>query len=156
VDAFVNGEGRMKGTMLGVFTVVNQKGEDLDNASLMRYLNEMTWFPEEFLRDYISWEEVDESSAIVHIEQFGKKDKATLKIDAEGRLLDFIAQRHSLEGKKLVQRTWRTPITSYREFDGMLLPYEGHALYEKEDGPESYIRARVTSVDHHVLKRMGT
>jgi hypothetical protein len=154
VDAFVGGTGRMKGTLLGVIPVVNQCGPDLDKASLMRFLNEMTWFPEEFLRDYISWEEVDDESVIVKIEQYGKRDQAVIKVDKEGRMVDFIAQRHSLEGKELIPRTWRTPISSYKEFDGLRLPYEGEALYEKGAGPESYIRARLTNVDFNALRRM--
>jgi hypothetical protein len=154
VDAFVGGRGRMKGTMLGIVPVVDQQGPDLDKASLMRFLNEMSWFPEELLRDYISWEAVDEGSVIVKIERYGHKDQALLKVDKEGRLIDFIAQRHSLEGKKLVPRTWRTPFTAYAEFDGLRLPAEGHALYEKEAGPESYIRARLTSIDFDAARRL--
>lgn len=154
VDVFVGGKGRMKGTLLRVFPVVDQSGPDLDKASLMRFLNEMMWFPEELMREYISWEDVDEESVIVKIEQYGRKDQAVIRVDEEGRLVDFMAERHSLEGKRLVPRTWRTPVTAYGEFDGMRLPCEGHALYEKEAGPETYIRARMTGIDLNAIRRM--
>lgn len=144
----------MKGTMLGLFTIVKQKGPDLDKASLMRFLNEMTWFPSEMLREYIVWEAVDDSSAIVKMEHRGHRAQALLKFDAKGRLLDFVAERHSLEGKELVLRTWRTPITKYGLVQGMQLPMEGEALYEREAGPEVYIKARLTSMDLDALKRM--
>lgn len=144
----------MKGTMLGLFTVVKQQGPDLDQASLMRFLNEMIWFPTEMLREYISWEAVDEASAIIKIEQRGRKAQALLKFDPEGRLIDFVAERHSLEGKQLVLRTWRTPITKYGSSQGMQLPLQGEALYEKETGPEAYIKARLTSLDMNAMKRM--
>jgi hypothetical protein len=45
-------------------------------------------------------------------------------------------------------------MSSYREFDGMRLPYMGEALYEKETGPEPYIKARLTSIDFNALRRM--
>ena len=154
VDAYVGGWGRMKGTLLGIIPVVDQKGPELDKASLMRFLNEMMWFPTEMLREYISWEAVDDGSAVIKIEHRGKKAQALLKFDAEGRLLDFVAERHSLEGKALIPRTWRTPVTRYGEMAGMQLPLQGEALYEKEAGPETYIRARLTSIDQDAMKRM--
>jgi hypothetical protein len=154
VDRYVRGEGQMKGTLLGLIPVVKQQGPELDQASLMRYLNEMMWFPAEMLRDYIAWEAVDAASAIIKIEHRGLRAQALLKFDGQGRLLDFVAERHSLEGKKLVPRTWRTPITRYASVQGMELPLEGEALYERETGPEAYIKARLTSIDTDALKRM--
>lgn len=35
-------------------------GSEIDQGTMMRYLNEMTWFPAAFLGENISWKAVDE------------------------------------------------------------------------------------------------
>ncbi len=146
VDSYIDGKGEMLVKLMSLIPVVNQKGDEMKRASLLRYLNEMTWFPTAFLNDNISWEQVDNRSAVVTLEDRGLKVEGMLKTDDNGRMVDFVAERHSREGKDLKLRTWRTPTASYGEIAGFNLPLEGSALYEYDSGDFSYIRAKVTDL----------
>jgi len=39
-------------------------GSEIDQGAMMRYLNEMTWFPAAFLGENISWRAIDDTSAV--------------------------------------------------------------------------------------------
>jgi hypothetical protein len=155
VDSYIEGEGRMVVKLMSLFPVVNQKGDEMKRAALLRYLNEMTWFPTAFLNDNISWEQMDDKSVMVKIEDHGLQVEGLLKIDDVGRVVDFIAKRQRLDGKELKLTTWRTPISAYEEFAGLNLPMEGEALYELESGDFSYIRARVSDLEFDPPSVMG-
>ena len=44
-DLYRAGEGHMLVKAVSAFTVADAKGEELDQGEMMRYLNEMMWFP---------------------------------------------------------------------------------------------------------------
>jgi hypothetical protein len=62
-DSYSNGYGRMFIKMLGIKTIGDVRGEAMDHSALVRYLNEMIWFPTAFLNNNISWEAIDSKSA---------------------------------------------------------------------------------------------
>ena len=66
--------------MLGVKTIGDVRGEEMDYSSLVRYLNEMMWFPTAFLNDNIRWEAVDQNSARVTITD-GRSASAVMYFD---------------------------------------------------------------------------
>ncbi len=55
-DRYESGQGHMFGKLLGFYTVFDIKGKELDQATMLRYLNEIIWFPTAFLGDNISWQ----------------------------------------------------------------------------------------------------
>src|SRR5579859_6566216 len=44
-DTYKDGHGHMVGKIAGLYPLFDLRGEKLDQGSMMRYLNEMTWFP---------------------------------------------------------------------------------------------------------------
>src|SRR5690606_22534686 len=50
-DLYLEGRGGILMKMLALLPVANEYGEELRAAGLMRYLNEMSWFPAAFLGD---------------------------------------------------------------------------------------------------------
>ena len=68
-DAYVDGEGSMRATMLGLYTLTDQKGRsELDAGALQRYLGEALWIPTAFLPGSgITWAPADDRAAIATI-----------------------------------------------------------------------------------------
>ncbi|MGW8225415.1 MAG: DUF6544 family protein, partial [Anaerolineales bacterium] len=64
-DEYKSGRGHMYGKLAGIKTVFDVRGEQLDQAALLRYLSEMIWFPTAFLGENITWQAVDDNSAEV-------------------------------------------------------------------------------------------
>jgi Family of unknown function (DUF6544) len=101
-DMHAEGEGRLLVDVASLWPVVDASGARMDQTAMMRYLNEMTWFPAAFLAGNISFEAVDDSSA-------------------RAILTDFVAQRYRTADARSPE-TWSTPVTGYSEFEGLRLP----------------------------------
>ncbi len=66
-DSYVEGRGGMRVRLAGIFPIVNASGPELDHSSAVRFLNEMIWFPSGYLRPYITWTAIDDTSAEVSL-----------------------------------------------------------------------------------------
>jgi hypothetical protein len=143
-DEYVNAKGSILMKCLAIIPVANQKGKKMNEASLLRYLNEMMWFPGAFLKSNISWNAIDEYSVEVSISDHDIKASAILHISDEGKLTNFTANRHNSESGKI--EVWETPITSYGVFNGLRLPNAGTAVYKREAGDLEYIRLTITDI----------
>ena len=150
-DSYVDGRGRLEMRLLGVVPVATDSGTAVDEADLLRFLNEIMWFPAGALIPEISWESVDEESARATITHRGVSGTATFSFDADGRLTTMVADRYDRESGAVVP--WSTPVQSYGEFAGVRIPASGEAVYARPGGDYSYIRLRITEVEYDVPRR---
>ena len=146
-DMYTEGKGRMLVKVASLWPVVDASGEQVDQAAMMRYLSEMIWFPAAFLAGNISFEPVDDCSARVTLTDHGRTATGTLVFDQQGRLTDFVARRYRTADASSPE-TWSTPITGYGEFEGLLLPARGKAIYKLPGGDLEYIDVTVTDLHY--------
>lgn len=144
-DVLDSGHGSMRVKLLGVVPVLDMMGPEIDQGSMMRWLNETMWFPAVWATDLFIWEAVDTTSAIGTVDHLGTPMSAEFRFDADGRLVDFEADRHR-EGVG-VQR-WSTPITSHDRFGDLHLPRGGSAIWDPGGEPFEYIEIEATSVEY--------
>lgn len=150
-DSYIDGEGGLQVSLLGLYTMDDARGADVDQGSLMRYLNEIMWFPTAFLGDNITWEAIDDHSARVTLTDRGESVSAVLTFDEEGRLSNFIGERYREAGTpQSALLTWSTPITSYGEFEGLRLPTGGHGVWHLDSGEFTYIELQITDLHYNV------
>ena len=64
-DSYADGHGRMLGTVGGLIPVVNGRGEGIDQGSMLRYLQEIVWFPAAFLNEPIVFAPIDDNRAAI-------------------------------------------------------------------------------------------
>ena len=148
-DGYLDGHGLMTIKAGSLIPFVNASGSEMDEASLLRHLSEMAWFPSAFLRDRVTWEAIDDSTVRVSITDGDLRATGTLEIDAEGRLVAFRAQRHAMVGKAFELRPWSAPTYAYGEFEGLRLPTSGAAVWTLPDGTEHpYIEVELTDVEY--------
>ena len=144
-DHYLDGDGRITMRLLGTLAVANVGGgAEMNHAGLMRYLNEMMWFPAALAGSNVSYTEIDDNSVEIAITDHGITANARLVIDDEGRLTNFIARRFNT-GTNATEE-WQTPMGGYATFDGVTIPARGEALWQLPEGPFTYIEAEVTSV----------
>lgn len=93
-DSLRDGQGRMHVRSLGLFTVVDATGPEMSQGALMRWLNETMWFPAVWATDVISWESIDQSSAVGSVRVGDVSVRAEFQFDDEGRLVNFLADRN--------------------------------------------------------------
>jgi len=147
-DAYLDGRGSMLIKMLSLFPLAKATGGEIDQGSMMRYLNEMTWFPAAFLGENISWKAADDNSAEVTLTDRGKSVSATMYFDPEGKPLNFVAKRYRMVGKKYDLETWSTPFTGYGEFEGLRLPVKGQGVWNLKEGDLVYVELEITELNY--------
>ena len=149
-DMYASGEGRMLIKAGSLFTVVDDKGPEMDQGSLMRYLSEMIWFPTAFLDDNISFEPIDDESARVTLTEGGKSVSATMYFDEEGKVTDFVAKRYrTVEGGYDLE-PWSAPVYEYGELAGLKLPLRGGAVWKLPEGDLQYADITITHLEYDI------
>ena len=148
-DKYKNGHGSMVGKLAGLKTLFDVKGDKMDQASMMRYLNEIIWFPTAYLGDNMRWEDLDDKSARVKFTDGGREIEASLYFDKEGRLENFIGKRYREINGEYSLDTWSTPITAYGEHAGLKLPTRGSAVWHLPEGDLTYIDLEVKDIQYN-------
>lgn len=154
-DSYQEKHGRMFIKMLGVKTIGDVRGEEMDYSSLVRYLNEMMWFPTAYLNDNIHWDAVDNNSARVTVTDGAKSASAILYFDEKGTLTNFVGERYHEVNGVYVKDTWETPMTEYGEFNGLKLPVKGYATWKTKSGDFSYINLEITDLEYNIAETYG-
>jgi hypothetical protein len=144
IDQLADGRGSMRGRVIGLFTAFDETGPHMDQGALVRWLNETMWFPWVWATGLVSWEPVDDSTAVGTVDAGDTSARAEFRFDAEGRVFNFVADRSRGSGVGLTP--WSTPITSHRSFDGVELPAGGTAIWHLDEGDFAYIELEVTSL----------
>lgn len=148
-DRYESGHGHMFGKLAGIFTVFDVRGEQLDQATMIRYLNEIMWFPTAFLGENIRWEDVDSDSAQVTFIDHGKSVSGRMFFDSDGRLINFTTMRYREIDGDFSLEPWSTPILDYGERAGLKLPIRGHAVWNLDSGDLSYADLEITEVEYN-------
>jgi len=83
---YYQGKGNMLIKIPPFVTIADARGKEIDQGTLVRYLNEVMWFPCAYLNDYVKWESIDSTSAKATIIYGGVTASAILYFDDEGSL----------------------------------------------------------------------
>ena len=145
-DEYLDGEGSIAMKMLSIVPVADEHGEDLRAAGLMRYLNEMMWFPAAYLAANVTITPAGDDSFGVSITDRGMIAEATLFVDTDGRVINFRADRYNTTTRS-VER-WETPISAWSTMAGLELPTIGAADWKLPAGDLRYIELEITSVTY--------
>lgn len=147
-DKYARAKGNMLIKLASIFTLADATGPDMDEASLMRYLDEMIWFPTAYLDGRLQWEALDDNSARAVITDRGLTGSADFYFNEKGELIDFRAERFcSYTNQK---ELWSTPVFEYREIGGFRIPTKGEGVWKLKSGDFSYIRLEITEIEYDV------
>lgn len=149
-DEYKSGRGHMYGKLAGIKTVFDVRGEQLDQAALLRYLSEMIWFPTAFLGENITWQAVDDNSAEVHLEDADWNVSGRLYIDDEGKPTNFSTLRYREVNGEFSLDPWSTPITGYGKLAGLNLPTHGQAVWNLDSGDLIYVDLQIEEIKFNV------
>jgi len=93
-DKYEEGKGHMLIKLLSLVPVVDSRGKEIDQGTLLRYLAEIQWFPTAALSNYIKWEEIDSHSARATMSYGGITASGVFKFNEMGELISFNAKRY--------------------------------------------------------------
>ncbi len=69
--------------------------------------------------------------------------------DERGELKNFEAERYRNEDGQFVLDKWSTPITEYKEINGIRIPSKGNAEWNFSSGDFRYIEVEFTDIEYH-------
>lgn len=127
--------------LAGLFTIADAKGPEMDQGETVTVFNDMCFMaPAILISKNIKWEIIDTTTVKAIFSNGHITISAILYFDEEGRLVNFISNDRfeTKDGKVYKNYPWSTPVTAYRDIDGMKLPTAAKAIYHHPEGEFCY------------------
>jgi len=140
-DTYSQGHGTMLAKAFALFKVAEGRGNELDVGELVTYLNDaILMAPSLLLGPETTWVEVDSRTFDVRLSDRGLRVTARVRLDGDGRPLDFSTKDRFLEGLdgKTVRTEWRTPVSGWQDVNGRKLPIRAQAVWQLSSGAFTY------------------
>lgn len=150
-DSFIEGKGGMKGVIAKLVTLFNEKGTDMDKASLATFLSECLLVPTAALQDYVIWEAVDETHAGATIQYYGIAVHGVFTFSDKGEMLDFKTNDRAHYGTdgSIEYIPWSAVCSDYKEQNGFMVPTSLKAVWNYNDGDLVYFDSNNISVQYY-------
>ncbi|MEI7661325.1 MAG: DUF6544 family protein [Bacteroidota bacterium] len=135
---FAEGAATMDIRLLGLVKVVNISGEVLNKTETVTLFNDMCFMaPATLIDKRINWREIDSNSAGATFTNHGISVTATLFFNEEGQLIDF-ASNDRTEVTEMKQLPFTTPVSGYKNINGVVIWTNGEAVWEYPDEKFTY------------------
>lgn len=151
VDIFMYGSGSMKGRLAKQFTLFDQTGKVMDQASLVTFLSEILLLPNAALQDYIEWTEIDDLHAKAAISCYGMTARGVFAFDEDGRLISFMTNDRSAvatDGSSKNMK-WSVVFDEYTEVNGIMRPTFFQAIWHYPEGDLVYFDGKGTITEYN-------
>lgn len=148
-DRYYEGRGIMNIKLLSLIPVVDSKGKEVDQGTMLRYLAELQWFPTAALSNYIKWEEIDAHSARATMSYKGVTASGVFTFNEQGELTDFLAKRYREVNGKYELTDWGGITKEYRDFNGIRIPNKGDVIWKLETGDFDWYRWEITEIEYN-------
>ncbi|HOR85465.1 MAG TPA: hypothetical protein PLL98_03155 [Bacillota bacterium] len=148
-DKYYEGKGDMLIKLLSLITLVDAKGEELDQGALLRYLAEMIWFPSAALSDYIKWEEIDSNSAKATMSYGGIKASGVFLFNEKYEVVNFVAQRYMETNGQYSLETWSPIVKEYKDFNGIKVPSKAEVMWKLKTGDFKWYQFETTDIEYN-------
>jgi hypothetical protein len=148
-DAYVEGEGLLHASLLGLFSVVDMRGTgDVAEGELMRFFAEAAWYPTALLPSQgVRWEAVDDHSSYATLEEGDLTITMLFTFNEEGLIHAVRADaRGRAVGNEVVPTPWQGRFWNYEERSGMRVPLDGEVAWLPPEGEKPYWRGHITEI----------
>lgn len=148
-DSFRQGAGSMQGVIAKAVTLFDQKGPEMDKASLVTVLAESLYVPNIALQDYIRWETLDDTHVKATITAFGLSAGGTFIFNEAGEVLGFTTNDRTAVGFDGGSQNipWSALYKNYqRDANGILRPGLLQAVWHYPQGDLVYFDGKIKSI----------
>lgn len=151
-DTYCRGAARMHGTVLGLVTVADSSGPELDLSELVTYVNDgVLVAPSMLLCPATRWTQVDANTFDVAFTDAGLAVTARVRVNDRGAPVEFSTEdRWAALPRGLVRARWTTPVGGWRRAGGRQVASGASAVWHLPDGPFTYGEGRMTSIEWDV------
>jgi hypothetical protein len=148
-DGYREGLGQLSVRLSSLKPRVRQ-GPELAEGEALRYLAELPWVPHAIpANPQLEWRALDKATVEVATRLGGRRVAVRHVFDESGEIVKTIANRPRAEAHH-EPTPWVGSYRDYRDFGGVRAPAYGEVAWELPDGPFTYWRGTITSLE---LKR---
>lgn len=150
-DKYENGSGHMMIKVMSLVPVVDVKGKEIDQGTMLRFLAEATWFPTFALSSYIKWEQLNSLSARATMNYRGVEASGIYKFNSEGDLTGFEAMRYYYRNEGSTLEKWVITIDpdGYKEFQGIRVAAKSSVTWKLKEGDYKWLNVEVTEMEYN-------
>lgn len=155
VHIYRNETATMKGKLLGVFTIVDAKGEKANQAETVTVFNDICILaPALLISKNIEWNVIDSLTVKAKYTNINISIEALLHFDKEGKLINFTSndRYETKDGKVFYNYPWETPILEYTNIDGFNLPSKVKLIFKHLDGDFCYGKFDLVKIEYNCLE----
>ena len=138
--------------ILGLFTVVNARGKEMDQGETVTLFNDMCFMaPASLIDQNIVWKEIDNLTVDAKFTNGNITVNATLYFNEEGELINFLSNDRfeTSDGKTYINTPWLTPVTGYTEINGFRLPAGAKLIYKRTDEDFCYGEFNLKTIEYN-------
>jgi hypothetical protein len=149
---YVDGAATFQVRIAGLLPMVDKHGAAITNDETVTLMNDvLVMAPAAVLDLPFTFETLGERSLRATFHNAGFTVSAVLTFDGAGDLVGFVSsdRAHDREGGPA---TWYTPISGYREIDGIRIGSLGDANWIEPSGEWTYGRFEITSIAYNVTQ----
>ena len=148
--SYQNAHATMQVKLLGLFSVVNIKGVEMNIAETVTVFNDMCLMaPATMIDKRIEWASIDSLSAKATFTNGVNKISAILYFNEQGQLTNFTSDdRYAVNEMK--QYRFSTPVKNYKLIDGRNAPTYGETVWHYPDGAFVYGKFYLKSIEYNV------
>ena len=148
MDKYSDGKGSMLIKLMSIANVVDAKGPEIDQGTLLRYLAETAWFPTAALSEYIEWRPINEKSAMAKMEYGGIGAEGIFEFNEKGQVVAFSAKRFMENEGEYCLEDWRVVLDGHENMGGFIVPTRVKVIWELEEGDFEWFRCEVTEIEY--------
>jgi len=148
-DKFIDGKGEMFIKLNSLLTVVDEKGEKLDEGTIQRYLGEMVWMPSLAFSKNIQWEEIDSTTVKATINYKGTSGSGIFYFNSNGDFIKFTALRYMGNEANTKKYEWVIQAEDYKTFEGIKVPSKLTATWKLKQIDWNWLKMEITNIKYN-------
>ncbi len=139
--------------ILGLFTVADAKGEEMNQGETVTVFNDMCFMAPATLIDInIEWRDIDDLTVEGRYTNGLISISAIMSFKENGELVNFVSNDRfeTTDGRTFKNYPWHTPVTSYGSFGEYRLPTSAKLIYKRPDGDFCYGEFSLVSIEYNM------
>jgi hypothetical protein len=150
---YVDGAATFQVRIASLLSMVDKRGPVLTRAETVTLMNDVVVMAPAAVLDLpFTWQTDKERSLRATFTNAGHTVSATLSFDAAGDLIGFLSNDRTQEDAKGSRNVpWSTPISGYREVDGIRVGALGEANWVETSGEWTYGKFAIRSIAYNIV-----
>ena len=147
---YVEAKATMDIRLFGLFSIVKQSGEIMNKTETVTLFNDMCLMvPASLIDKRIQWEPIDSLTTKALFTNRGISISAILYFNGAGQLINFTSDdRTAITDMK--QYRFSTPVTDYKNVNGINVPTYGEAIWHYPDGEFVYGKFNLKTIQYNI------